>query len=132
MDTLPTLCQWLTIRYLLFAGAMAEQSTLFWYTDTLADPTKWHFDWLASVGVHLPVPVVEEMASAATNREFGFSTRGKNEHPGEGSAEPGENDEGELLPAWKREISPELMDRIDDIMHQWLPPVLLSKIKAAQ
>lgn len=134
METLPTLCQWLTIRYLLFAGAMAEQSTLFWYTDTLANPTSWHSDWLNSVGVHLPAPVVEEMASAATNGEFGFTTQGKNEHPGEVSVEPETNDDvqEESLPTWKTEISPELMGRIDDIMRQWLPPALFARIKGEQ
>lgn len=135
MATLPTLCQWLTIRYYIFAVAMEKQSTLFWYTDTFADPAHWHADWLASVGVHLPTPVVEEMATAATNDQFGFITSGKNEHPGEVSTEnkgEDEQEDKESHPTWKSEISAELMGRIDDIMRKWLPPALLARFELSQ
>ena len=85
-----------------------------------------------SVGVHLPVDVVEDMAIAATNDQFSFKTPGKNEHPGEVTAENEETDEAESLPSWKTEISPELMDSIDNTMHTWLPPVVLARIEALQ
>ena len=132
MAVLPALCRWLTIRYLIFTGAMAKQSTIFWYSDTLADPTRWHSDWLQSVGVHLPIHVVEDMANAATNDQFSFKTPGKNEHPGEVTAENEGTDETESLPSWKTEISPELMDSIDNIMHTWLSPAVLARVEALQ
>lgn len=56
---LPTVCQWVALRYILFAGLMSDQSTLFWYDEAKADPVAWHNDWLDFVGLRLPPSVVE-------------------------------------------------------------------------
>lgn len=125
MAALPALCHWMTIRYFLFAGLMADQSTLFWYAESLADPWTWHMNWLSSVGLHLPAPVVEVMSNAASNGKFMFSTPGRNEHPGEIAPE-----NEEVARSWKDGLSPHLMKKMDVVMHKWLPPAIRYKINA--
>lgn len=127
MAVLPALCHWMTVRYFLFAGFMADQSTLFWYAESLADPWTWHKTWLSSVGLHLPPTVVEVMSNAAGSGKFMFSTPGRNEHPGEIATK----EEG-ATPRWKAGVSPHLMEKMDVIMHQWLPPVIRSKLNTMQ
>lgn len=128
LSVLPHLCHWMTIRYFLFAGTLAEQSTFLWYEDAMVNTSEWHFDWLASAGLHLPQPVLEHMAEGALHQEFQFMRQGLNEHPGQ--EDQSVRREGQPLNprSWKSEISPDLMEKMDAIMRQWLPPVIRSKI----
>lgn len=127
LAALPTLCQWMSLRYAFFTGPMAQQSTLFWYDDAVSDALTWHHNWLASVGLNLPEPAVEEMVQAATSGDFAFETRGRNAHPGEDVEGAGEEDKSSR--SWREEINPELMEEIEDTMRQWLPPEILARLE---
>ena len=125
----PVLCQWLTVRYLLFSAILAPKSTLFWYDDAFLDSHKWHYEWLASVGVHLPEPVVEEMADAALRDDFDFNTSGKNDHPGVvEEVKIGETHRR----TWRDLLRPETLEGLDVIVRQWLPPAVLVTLNVAE
>ena len=126
----PVLCQWLTVRYLLFSAILGPKSTLFWYDDAFFDAQKWHYEWLAAVGVHLPERVVEEMADAALTEDFDFDTKGKNEHPGVEEEEV--KQEGVHRPTWQEILRPETLVELDVIARQWLPPAVLVKLNVPE
>lgn len=117
LEMVPVLCQWVALRYLLFTAILGGQSTIFWYHDALLDAHRWHSDWIASVGLHLPETVVDEMADAALREDFNFETKGKNEHPG-----------ASQKPAWHDPLRPETLVALDVIVRKWLPPVVLAKL----
>lgn len=125
----PVLCQWLTLRYILFTDIMGALSTLFWYDDGLEEPFNWHSEWVASVGLHLPEPVVEEMADAALREEFDFDTKGRNKHPGVVQVKGLEDTHS---PTWQELLKPETQVALDDILRNWLPPAVLVKFKLLQ
>lgn len=122
---LPVLCQWVTVRYLLFSAILGPKSTLFWYDEAFHDAHKWHYEWLAAVGVHLPERVVEEMANAALREDFDFDTKGKNDHPG--VVEEVKKEEVHR-PTWKEMLRPETLVELDAIARQWLPPAVLVQL----
>ena len=125
----PLLCQWVTIRYFLFSGMLGPKSTLFWYDDALLDAHKWHSDWLAAVGVHLPEHVVEEMADAALREDFDFTTNGRNDHPGVTE----EVKQAQVhRPTWKELLRPETLVELDVIARQWLPPEVLVRLNLTE
>ena len=122
----PVLCQWLTLRYLLFTEVMGPQSTIFWYDDGLNDAVTWHKEWVASAGVHLPMTAVEVMADAALREDFAFDTKGKNTHPGETTTT--KKKEETDSPTWQEVLSPETLMDVDVIARKWLPPAILAKL----
>lgn len=127
LDALPDLCRWMSIRYALFTGPMHQQSTLFWYDDAVSDIVTWHQEWLASVGLNLTESVVERMAQAAERGEFDFNTLGRNDHPGTDKEVPEEKEKAHA--SWKDGLNTEILEDLDDILRQWLPPVILARLK---
>lgn len=135
---LPYICQWVTVRHMLFAGLLSARSTTYWYEDTLARPLEFHHRWLESVGLHLPTPVVEQATNAALRHDFAFKTKGVDAHLSVNSiaastkkAENNPQGGGQDLAlerSWRDEISADLYGDIDDVLRVWLPPVLLAKL----
>lgn len=35
LATLPVICQWVSLRYIIFGGMLSEQSTICWYDDAM-------------------------------------------------------------------------------------------------
>ena len=124
----PVLCQWATLRYLLFSTILEPNSAIFWYDEAFLDAHKWHYDWLAAVGVHLPEPVVEEMADAALREDFDFETQGKNDHPGVEEVKQ----EEVHRPTWQELLRPETLVKLDVIARQWLPPAVLVRLNVPE
>lgn len=125
----PVLCQWVTVRYLLFSAILESKSTLFWYGDAFRDAPKWHYEWMAAVGVHLPTPIVEAMADAALREDFQFDTSGKNDHPGVIAFKKSEESRQETqTPTWQELLRPETLEELDVIARKWLPPAVLIKL----
>lgn len=119
---LPVLCQWLTVRYILFAGLLYNQSFTFWYNDAMEDSLRWHYQWFFSVGLQLPLHVVKATAQAAAADDLGFNHKEIDLHPGEAA------DTKATVRRFEDEVSPEIVDVADDILRKWLPPALLDKI----
>ena len=128
LEMVPVLCQWITVRYLLFTAILGTKSTLFWYDDAFQDAHGWHHEWLASVGLHLPEPDVKDMADKALREEFPFDTKGKNDHPGVPEEEPQDQQEEVNRPTWREILRPETLLALDDIARQWLPPAVLVRL----
>lgn len=124
LEMVPVLCQWVALRYLLFTAYLESQSTIFWYQDALLDARRWHYEWIASVGLRLPEAVVAKMADVALRENFRFETEGKNEHPGTITAEK----EASQRPTWHDLLQPETLEALDIIMRKWLPPGILAKL----
>ena len=119
---LPIICQWLAVRYILFSGVLTNQSVEFWYSDAMDDPLAWHYKWLYTVGLQLPLHVVEATVQAALADDFGFEHKEIDIHPGEEArTEPG-------VRRFEDEVSPEVFEVADDVLRTWLPPVLLERL----
>jgi len=125
----PVLCQWVTIRYLLFSVILGSKSAFFWYDDAFLDAHRWHFEWMAAVGVHLPEPVIESMADTALREDFDFQTMGKNSHPG---AIVVKKPEKTHTPSWQELLRPETLVALDVIARKWLPPAVLEQLNVPQ
>lgn len=125
LEMVPILCQWVALRYLLFSTILEQQSIILWYEDALLDAHRWHYEWVASVGLHLPDAVIEAMADAALREDFDFETEGKNEHPGVNTTSKGGASQ---RPVWNNMLRPETLVALDLIARKWLPPVILAKL----
>ena len=119
---LPIICQWLTVRHVLFSGFLLHQSIEFWYNDAMADPLEWYYHFFYSVGLQLPYQAVNNVAEAAGANELSFRHKQVDKHPGE---EP-RNDTG--VRKFENEVSPETRKAADDILRQWLPHVILERL----
>ncbi|MEP2387730.1 hypothetical protein [Hyphomonas sp.] len=117
---LPIVCQWVAVRYILFSGIRYDESEQFWYEDARADPLAWHYCWIDFAGLQLPATEVEAAAAAAANDDFSFKYKPVDEHPGQ-------SNETRAMD-FEDAVSPELLKAANDILRQWLPPVLLAKI----
>lgn len=120
---LPILCQWITVRFMLFEGMMGEtgRSISFWYHETLADPLLWHQQLFEFVGLRMPMSVVEAATDAALRQKYHFeSSPTFNAHP---SGKPASSNRTYL-----DEIKPETSDEMDNIVRAWLPPLLRAKL----
>lgn len=118
---LPIMCQWLAVRYNLFAGFLAEQSVEYWYEDAMADPLDWHYQWYFSVGLQLPFHVVEAAAQAEAADDLGFKHKSVDKHPGE------ETKAEEGVRRFEDEVSAETLELANAVLRQWLPPILLER-----
>lgn len=86
----------------------------------VADPVKWHQDWLASIGVNLPLHVVESAANAAVQNKFAFPTKGIDTHQ--------DGTKAIRKRSYKDEIKPGTLAQFDPVLRTWLPPVLLARL----
>lgn len=120
---LPTICKWVTIRYFLFGRMLVNQSTVYWYEDAKANPTRWHQQFLTAAGLHLPRSVAE-MASATVEAGnfLGFPSKGIDRHEG-GNVNANRS--------FKEELKSSTLLKLDDVLRMWLPPVLLAKLDVA-
>lgn len=126
VDMLPTICQWVSLRYFLFDILLKNQATSFWYGDALADPKDWHERFLEFVGLNMPADEVVDKAAgivAEGGPVLGFPSKGIDVHLGGGDAE--------LTRSYKNEVDADTLAGMDDVMRAWLPPVLLEKIGVA-
>lgn len=114
------------MRYLLFGELLAAKSAVFWYDETLADPTGWHSMFFEFVGLEFPNIVVEKAASAAANAAisggtlYGFPLKGMDKHTGGGDPQKSRT--------FRDEVSPTTLSRMDDVLRVWLPPVMLATL----
>lgn len=124
---LHVICMWISIRYLLFTVYMADSSAVFWYDEAVADPVDWHRRYLAFVGIHLQPDQVVEMARRAGGGGsiLGYPSKGIDAHPGgvEGAATS--------TRTFRDELSAESLAMMDDVLRQWLPPVILARLDLA-
>lgn len=118
---LPTICQWLAVRSIVFEGYAGANSTVFWYEDTIADPWKFHRDWLGSVGLSLPAEVVDGAVEAAMSGTFAFRSKGIDVHAGQGTDLQHRSFENTLRN--------ETLAQAISTMQTWLPPNFLTKLR---
>lgn len=119
LRVLPVLCQWTTIRFILFNEYLSEQSTVFWYEDARAEPLLWHRNWLASVGLNLPLEVLQTATETALRGEFDFRVKGFDQHPG--------RDEEASRRTLHETLRNDTLHSMEPIMRLWLPPTLLAR-----
>lgn len=118
---LPNVCQWLAVRYTLFAGILGENSSEFWYEEAMVDPLDWHYQWYFAVGLQLPFHVVEATAAAAVADDLKIHHKDIDLHPGQ------EEKPEEGSRRFEDEVSPEAVEGANDVLRTWLPPVLLER-----
>lgn len=114
-------CMWVSIRYFLFTQLLSDRSAVFWYDEAVDDPYDWHGRYFAFVGLHLPI---EEVATAAHTASrggsiMGFPSKGIDEHPG-GKAQS-------VARTFRDELNNISLSVMDDVLKQWLPPVVLRR-----
>ncbi|CAM9117189.1 unnamed protein product, partial [Ectocarpus sp. 13 AM-2016] len=113
LETLPHLCHWTTLRYIMFEGLLSDRSELFWYEEAVEDRFDWHYRWASFAGLILPGGWIDGMVAA--NKQL---TR-FNPHPG------GEKQSAKRT--WRDEVSPGIREEMDSILRKWLPGVLLAR-----
>lgn len=119
-SALPSITQWVGIRYILFEGLMADRSTVIYYEDMLGDPVGFHYQYLHSVGLQMPFNVVQNMADEASRGNFTLKgVKGMDPHPG------GANATGSR--SFKDEVSEEVLEKMNEVVRVWLPSVLLAR-----
>lgn len=125
INMLPTVCQWVSLRFLLFEQILKTQSSLFWYSDAFADSEQWHEHFLQFVGLNMPHDVVKAAANTATDGGEipGMHRTGVNVHLG--------GAEAELSRTYQDEITAETLAGMDDVLRVWLPPILLTRLGVA-
>ncbi len=116
---LPTVCRFVHLRYQLLQEQMPDRTVEFLYDESFADPLGWHQRWLSFVGLTPPESVAQEATDTAQRREFGFTVKGIDKHPG--------GKEATQRKSWEDEISAEVVGQMYEICLVWLPPVLLEK-----
>lgn len=119
---LPTLCQWITLRFLLFEGMMGEtgRSISYWYHETQANPLRWYQQLYEFVGLRLPISVIEAATDAALRQDFQFRGPEQNQHP---SGKPPSANR-----TYVDEVKSETREKMDEIVRMWLPPLLRAKL----
>lgn len=124
---LPIFCKWLSVRYFLFAELLAAKSGIFWYDETLADPTGFHHTFYSLIGLRLPTSVVAKAASVAASAGLergtllGFPVKGLDRHEG---GEDARKDR-----TFRDEVNSTTLSSMDDILRVWLPPVVLGQLR---
>ncbi len=121
-NMLPVFCQWVSVRYLLFAELLRDTSVTLWYDEALENPVSWHNEFFGFVGLSFPNNVVQIAANASMSGGsiMGFPAKGIDKHEGGAAAA--------LTRSFKDEISPSTLSIMDDILRIWLPPQVLEKI----
>lgn len=124
LEHLPVLSQWIALRFIVFGGYLADQSVMLWYEDATADPLRWHFKLLASLGLQLPKEVVQRAVDTALRGEFNFNTKGIDEHADE---DPDKNEDLEAR-SFENTLKDETQEKAKAILRLWLPPQVLVKL----
>ncbi|CAM9747273.1 unnamed protein product [Pylaiella littoralis] len=119
LEILEDVSRWTSVRDILFNGVMSDRSTIFWYEDAKSNPLEWHSRWAHMAGLHLPAAWVEDIAGLASNDIWAWLTMPMNQHPGGNPASANRT--------WRDEVSPEILDDIDDVLRRWLPPLLQAR-----
>ncbi|CAM9399473.1 unnamed protein product, partial [Ectocarpus sp. 13 AM-2016] len=114
---LPQVCQFTTIRHILFDGQMSDRSEVFWYEDALRDPVDWHYRWASLAGFSLPTTWMKDVNATLTK---GQQEPKRDRHPG--GLEVSSNR------TWELEVSPGIREEMDAILRTWLPGVLLARL----
>ncbi|CAM9967721.1 unnamed protein product [Ectocarpus sp. 12 AP-2014] len=113
---LPQLCQFTTIRHILFDGQLSDRSTIFWYEDAMRDPLDWQHRWALLAGFTLPSSWSKDIDTTLT----GVQQRVRRDsHPGGLGVSSNRT--------WEDEVSPEIREQMDSILRTWLPGVLLAR-----
>ena len=120
---LPILCQWLTVRHILFRGLIPGQSVSFWYNDAMTGALEWHQRWFDTVGLQLPASVVEAAAMAAAANDLGMRHKELDTHPSQDG-----NNGTTSVRRFEDEVGPEVVEAADAVLRLWLPPVILKKL----
>ena len=116
---LPTLCKWLSVRFLLFEVILKEQSSVFWYDDAVSHPRVWYSQFYSFAGLNAPPTLLDETVHAHDEGglDLGLKLQNLDSHPN-----------GTASRSYKDEVSADVVDVIDDILRQWLPPAFLDRI----
>lgn len=125
LQFLPVVCKWLTIRYFVFAEALADKSTIFWYGDAKDSPEDWHDTFYDLVGLRMPANVKSRavdvaIGRASDSRLSSFPSKGIDVHLGQ--EDPAASDR-----TFRYEVRPETLLEMDTVLEVWLPPFLLRK-----
>ena len=122
---LPIFCQWVSIRYLVFAELLKDTSIIFWYDEAQDDPVVWHVKYYNFVGIRVPDEVLRKAATIATRggKMFGFPSKGLDKH--EGGADAG------LTRTFKDELNSTTLTNMDDVLRVWLPAEMLQKLNVS-
>ena len=123
---LPVMTQWIAVRHILFEDIIRGRATSFWYRDAMEDPMRWHNQWLQTIGLQLPTKIVQIMVNAAVAGDFGVRGKGFDIHLG---SEKGNDQAKTELKKFEDEVSPHLLAIAEDILRQWLPNVLLTRLE---
>ena len=123
---LPVTTQWIVFRHILFEEIIDDQATSFWYGDAMEDSMRWHNRWLQTIGLQLPIEIVQIMVDAAVAGDFGVGGKGFDIHPG---SETGDDQAETEVKNLENEVSPPLLAIAGDILRQWLPDVLLRRLE---
>ena len=125
MTMLPEFCQWVSVRYLIFAELLRDNSTMFWYDEALEDPMLWQADFFDFVGLKLPNDVLWKAAEAAMRGGsiMGFPSKGIDKH--EGGAAVAD------VRSFRDELNSTTLANMDDVLRVWLPPTILRRIKVS-
>ena len=116
---LPTLCKWLSVRFLLFEVILKEQSSVFWYDGAVSNPLVWYSQLYSFAGLNAPPALLDETVYAHDEGglNLGLQLQNLDSHPN-----------GTASRSYKDEVSAPVVDIIDDILRQWLPPAFLDRI----
>ena len=87
---------------------------------------RWHNQWLQTIGLQLPTKIVQIMVNAAVAGDFGVRGKGFDIHLG---SEKGNDQAKTELKKFEDEVSPHLLAIAEDILRQWLPNVLLTRLE---
>lgn len=118
---LPVIAQWTAVRYILFTGYLAKESTIFWYEDAIDDPRTWHLRLLASIGLRLPEEVIRRAVDAALDGDFIFKVKSIDHHKG--------RDENMTARSFDNILREETLEEAEAILRTWLPPPLLARLQ---
>ncbi|CAM9921553.1 unnamed protein product, partial [Ectocarpus sp. 8 AP-2014] len=114
---LPQLCQYTTIRHILFDGQLSDRSEMFWYEDAMRDPLAWHYRWASLAGFTLPASWIKDSNTTLTDAPQKVK---RDTHDGGLQASSNRT--------WQAEVSPEIREQMDSILQVWLPGVLLARL----
>ncbi|CAM9100646.1 unnamed protein product [Scytosiphon promiscuus] len=124
---LPTICQWFTVRYVLFTELLGPgKAEVFWYEDSQHDQVAWFHQFFAFVGLSVPDAVVRDTIETGSNgggngKVLGFPSKGIDPHEGGEAAKADRT--------YRDEVDEATAAHMDDVLRVWLPPDLLGRFE---